>query len=79
MDDEGDELFDWIVTGDETWVHIRTPETKMKSMVWKGKKEAALKKGKVVEFAGMVMETGIAKVRFWLTTYPVGPQSRLKC
>lgn len=57
FDDEGDSLFDRIVTGDETWIHNWTPESKRKSMVWKGKDEKAPKKAKVVESAGKVMAT----------------------
>lgn len=30
---DGEELYSCIVTGDETWVHHTTPETKRKSMV----------------------------------------------
>lgn len=57
FDDEGDGLFNRIVTGDETWVHIWTPESKRQSMVWKGKDEPTPKKAKVVESAGKVMAT----------------------
>ncbi|GFO45811.1 histone-lysine N-methyltransferase SETMAR [Plakobranchus ocellatus] len=28
-------LFDNLITGDETWVHLNTPETKRDSMTWK--------------------------------------------
>ena len=31
---DGDEFFDHIVTGDETWVSYKTPETKYQSMEW---------------------------------------------
>ncbi|UYV70041.1 hypothetical protein LAZ67_7001563 [Cordylochernes scorpioides] len=37
-----DQLFSRIVTGDESWVHHSTPETKRQSMVWK-KPEETLK------------------------------------
>lgn len=57
FEDEGDGLFDRIVTGDETWIHHWTPETKRQSMVWKGKDEQTPKKAKVVESAGKVMAT----------------------
>ncbi|XP_054286123.1 histone-lysine N-methyltransferase SETMAR-like [Macrosteles quadrilineatus] len=57
FDDEGDGLFNRIVTGDETWVHICTPESKRQSMVWKRKDEPTPKKAKVVESAGKVMAT----------------------
>ncbi|UYV64614.1 hypothetical protein LAZ67_3001322 [Cordylochernes scorpioides] len=42
---DGDQLFSRIVTGDESWVHHSTPETKRKSMVWKKPEESAPKKG----------------------------------
>lgn len=45
------------VTGDEIWINRWTPKSKMHCIVWKGKKEAALKKTKVVESAGKVMAT----------------------
>ncbi|UYV74835.1 hypothetical protein LAZ67_12001208 [Cordylochernes scorpioides] len=42
---DGDQLFSRIVTGDESWVHHSTPETKRQSMVWKKPEESAPKKG----------------------------------
>ena len=33
--EEGEELLDSIVTGDETWVHYMTPETKEESRHWR--------------------------------------------
>jgi hypothetical protein len=33
--EEGDTFLQWIVTGDETWVHHYQPETKWKDMQWK--------------------------------------------
>ncbi|UYV74992.1 hypothetical protein LAZ67_12001995 [Cordylochernes scorpioides] len=51
----GDQLFSRIVTGDESWVHHSTPETKRQSMVWKKPEESASKKAKVTIFAGKVM------------------------
>ncbi|UYV66806.1 hypothetical protein LAZ67_4002916 [Cordylochernes scorpioides] len=36
---DGDQLFSSIVTGDESWVHHSTPETKRQSMVWKKPEE----------------------------------------
>ncbi|KAJ4442497.1 hypothetical protein ANN_04084 [Periplaneta americana] len=33
--DDGDEFFDRIVTGDETWISHFTPETKQQSMHWR--------------------------------------------
>ncbi|UYV84323.1 hypothetical protein LAZ67_X001845, partial [Cordylochernes scorpioides] len=44
-----------IVTGDESWVHHSTPETKRQSMVWKKPEEIAPKKAKVTISAGKVM------------------------
>ncbi|UYV81473.1 hypothetical protein LAZ67_20001298 [Cordylochernes scorpioides] len=40
---DGDQLFSSIVTGDESWVHHSTPETKRQSMVWKKPEESAPK------------------------------------
>ncbi|UYV63572.1 hypothetical protein LAZ67_2004768 [Cordylochernes scorpioides] len=50
-----DKLFSRIVTGDESWVHYSTPETKRQSMVWKKPEESAPKKTKVTISAGRVM------------------------
>ncbi|UYV74996.1 POLG [Cordylochernes scorpioides] len=52
---DGDQLFSHIVTGDESWVHHSTPETKQQSMVWKKPEESAPKKAKVTISAGKVM------------------------
>ncbi|UYV60831.1 hypothetical protein LAZ67_1002488 [Cordylochernes scorpioides] len=52
---DGDQLFSRIVTGDESWVHHSTPETKRQSMVWKKPEESAPKKVKVTISAGKVM------------------------
>ncbi|UYV64391.1 tag-180 [Cordylochernes scorpioides] len=41
---DGDQLFSRIVTGDESWVHHSTPETKRQSMVWKKPEESAPKR-----------------------------------
>ena len=54
---EGGQLISRIVTGDETWVHHATPETKRQSMVWKTACESAPKKAKVAHSAGKVMAT----------------------
>lgn len=51
----GDELFNQIVTGDESWVHHYTPETKRQSMSWIGPGESAPKKFKTQHSAGKVM------------------------
>ncbi|UYV77720.1 hypothetical protein LAZ67_15002046, partial [Cordylochernes scorpioides] len=52
---DGDQLFSRIVTGDESWVHHSTPETKRQSMVWKKPEKSAPKKAKVTISAGKVM------------------------
>ncbi|UYV67138.1 hypothetical protein LAZ67_4004048 [Cordylochernes scorpioides] len=52
---DGDQLFSRIVTGDESWVHHSTLETKGQSMVWKKPEESAPKKAKVTISAGKVM------------------------
>lgn len=57
LDLEGDDIWDRIVTGDETWVHHTTPETKQQSMVWQKKGAPPPKKAKVVLSAGKVMAT----------------------
>ncbi len=53
----GDKFLDQLVTGDETWVHYWTPETKRASMVWKTATEPAPKKFKTVPSSGKVMAT----------------------
>ncbi|GFN80755.1 transposase [Plakobranchus ocellatus] len=40
-------LFDNLITGDETWVHLNTPETKHASMTWKHSSSPVTKKFKV--------------------------------
>ncbi|UYV75489.1 hypothetical protein LAZ67_13000393 [Cordylochernes scorpioides] len=52
---DADQLFSRIVTGDESWVHHSTPETKRQSMVWKKPEESEPKKAKVTISAGKVM------------------------
>ncbi|UYV79918.1 hypothetical protein LAZ67_18001073 [Cordylochernes scorpioides] len=52
---DGDQLFSRIVTGDESWVHHPTPETKRQSMVWKKPEESTPKKAKVTISTGKVM------------------------
>ncbi|UYV82387.1 hypothetical protein LAZ67_21001905 [Cordylochernes scorpioides] len=49
------QLFSCIVTGDESWVHHSTPETKRQSMVSKKPEESAPKKAKVTISEGKVM------------------------
>lgn len=52
FEDEGEGLYARIVTGDETWVHHNTPETKRQSMVWKSPQKRARKKAKIETSAG---------------------------
>ncbi|GFN97076.1 histone-lysine N-methyltransferase SETMAR [Plakobranchus ocellatus] len=40
-------LFDNLITGDETWVHVNTPETKRDSMTWKHPSSPVTKKFKM--------------------------------
>ena len=53
----GHEFLSRIVTGDETWVHHHTPETKRASMVWKHPWSPPPQKFKVVKSAGKLMAT----------------------
>ena len=46
-----------IVTGDETWVHYHTPESKRASMEWQHKTSPHPKKCKIVTSAGKLMLT----------------------
>lgn len=80
IDDEGDSLFDQILTGDKTWTHHWTPKSKSLHMVWKGKNKVAQKNAKVVELSGKVMAIGlgITRVSCKFTTCPVGPPLRLQ-
>ncbi|UYV63907.1 hypothetical protein LAZ67_2005934 [Cordylochernes scorpioides] len=57
---DGDQLFSPIVTGDESWVHQSTAETKRQSMVWKKPEEGVPKKAKFTISAGKVMA-----IAFW--------------
>ncbi|UYV81448.1 hypothetical protein LAZ67_20001231 [Cordylochernes scorpioides] len=52
---DGDQLFSRIVTGDESWLHHSTSETKRQSMVWKKPEESAPKKAKITISAGKVI------------------------
>lgn len=54
---DGAKFLNRIVTGDETWIHFWTPETKRASMVWKTVDEPAPKKFKEQPSAGKVMVT----------------------
>ncbi|UYV64634.1 hypothetical protein LAZ67_3001408 [Cordylochernes scorpioides] len=51
----GDQLFSYIVTGDKSWVHHSTQETKRQSMACKKPEESASKKAKVIISEGKVM------------------------
>jgi len=57
LEDEGENVYSRIVTGDETWVHHTNPEMKRQSMVWKKSEESAPKKAKIQYSAGKVMAT----------------------
>ncbi|GFO00272.1 histone-lysine N-methyltransferase SETMAR [Plakobranchus ocellatus] len=50
-------LFDNLITGDETWVYLNTPETKRDSMTWKHPSSHVPKKFKVQRSAAKVMAT----------------------
>ncbi|GFO15180.1 histone-lysine N-methyltransferase SETMAR [Plakobranchus ocellatus] len=50
-------LFDNLITGDETWVHLNTPETKRDSITWKHPSSPVTKKFKVQRSAAKVMAT----------------------
>ncbi len=55
--EQGNDLIERIVTGDETWVHFWTPEMKEQSRVWKTKGEETPKKFKQVPSVGKVLLT----------------------
>lgn len=57
---EGDSLWERIVTGDESWVHHYTPETKQQSKQWVKKGGRPPKKFKTQMSAGKVLLTA-----FW--------------
>lgn len=54
---DGAAFLESIVTGDETWVHHFTPESKQASMSWKHPWSPPLKKFKVTQSAGKIMAT----------------------
>ena len=54
---EGETFLERIVTGDETWVHHYTPETKRSSMQWKHVTSPSPRKFRVQRSAGKVMAT----------------------
>lgn len=53
----GEEYLDSIVTGDETWVHYLTPETKEQCKQWKHPQSPRSRKFKHTQSAGKVMAT----------------------
>jgi histone-lysine N-methyltransferase SETMAR len=55
--DEGEDILNTIVTGDESWVHHYQPESKRASMQWKHLSSPSTKKFKVMPSAGKVMLT----------------------
>ncbi|GFN97104.1 histone-lysine N-methyltransferase SETMAR [Plakobranchus ocellatus] len=50
-------LLEHFITGDETWLHLSTPETKRDSMTWKHPSSPVTKKFKVQQSATKVMAT----------------------
>lgn len=56
-ENEGNDFLDKIVTGDESWVHYFTPETKRSSKEWRHVGSPPPKKCKQVPSAGKVMLT----------------------
>ena len=54
---EGEVFLERIVTGDETWVHHYTPETKRSSMQWKHVASPSPRKFRLQRSAGKVMAT----------------------
>ena len=50
-------LLEHLITGDETWIHLSTPETKRDSMTWKHPSSPVTKKFKVQQSARKVMAT----------------------
>ncbi|GFO06143.1 histone-lysine N-methyltransferase SETMAR [Plakobranchus ocellatus] len=48
-------LLEHLITGDETWLHLSTPETKRDSMTWKHPSSLVTKKFKVQQLATKVM------------------------
>ena len=63
---EGEEFLGRIVTGDETWVHYYSPESKWQSLKWKHPYSPVRKKFKNQLSAGKVMLT-----IFWASKRPI--------
>jgi len=57
FEEEGEEFLDSIVTGNETWAHYYTPETKEQSKQWRHTHSPKVKKFKQEKSAGKVMAT----------------------
>jgi histone-lysine N-methyltransferase SETMAR len=55
--DEGEDMLNRIITGDESWVHHYQPESKRASMQWKHPSSPCVQKFKVTPSAGKVMLT----------------------
>ncbi|GFR95029.1 sorting nexin-13 [Elysia marginata] len=73
-------FLDSIVTGDETWLHHCTPETKQDSMTWKHPSSPVAKKFKVMRSAKKIMGTfsGTVVVFFCSKPYNHEKQSMLE-
>jgi len=56
-EEEGEDFLDSLVTGDETWAHHYTPETKEQSKQWRHTTSPKPKKFKTTLSAGKVMAT----------------------
>ncbi|BFZ13360.1 hypothetical protein BsWGS_16399 [Bradybaena similaris] len=54
---EGEDMMNRIITGDESWVHHYQPESKRASMQWKHPSSPCVQKFKVTPSAGKVMLT----------------------
>src|SRR3954470_21185983 len=60
---EGQTFLERIVTGDETWVHHYTPETKRSSMQWKHVTSPSPRKFRVQRSAGKVIATVFCDIK----------------
>ena len=70
----GDQFFNGVVTGDETWAHHYCPETRRQSMEWRHPGSPVSRHFKVAASAGKVMVTvfGIVTGSSWLTFWRQG-------
>ncbi len=55
---DGNDSLEWIIIGDENWIHFYEPERKSASMVWK-KEEGTLRKLKNEQSTRQVMLTAL--------------------